>query len=189
MRVSSRDWLRQFTEKRDSLLLEHDDASVAAIAAARAAPPHLARPQEALRERPKEAGPSYAVFRKSIPPKGGGNLAKECPLRSEKSVNPTRTVHAKARALGLDDDQREIMESVTGKGSCSEMGAIRLNVVLMKLDKLRPSDAVAVLEARRRTLSEPGPEGVHALSTTALNPLIASRGERVRTLQDTQVTA
>lgn len=49
MRVSSRDWLRQFTEYRDSILLEHDDAGVgdAAIAAARAAPPDLAGPQEA----------------------------------------------------------------------------------------------------------------------------------------------
>ena len=110
-------------------------------------------------------------------------------MKSEKWVKLTRTVHAKARALGLDDQQREIMESVTGKGSCSEMGAIRLNVVLMKLDKLRPSDAAAVLEAWCRIPGRPGPESMHALSTTALNPLIASRGERVRTLQDTQVTA
>jgi len=110
-------------------------------------------------------------------------------LKSEKWVKLNRTVHAKARALGLDDQQQEIMESVTGKGSCSEMGATRLNAVLMALDKLRPSDAAAVLEARRRILGEPGPEGMHALSTTALNPLIASGGERVRTLQDTQVTA
>ena len=182
----------------------------AAIAAARAAPPDLARPQEALRERgrPKEAGPSYAVFRKSTPPSRGGNLAKECPLKSEESVNLTRTVHAMARALGLDDDERqEIMESVTGKDSCSEMGAIRLNAVLMELDKLWPSDtatgrklkalwisgwrlgAGAVLEAWCWILGEPGPEGMHALTTTALNPLIASRGERIRTLQDTQVTA
>ncbi|MDE0028544.1 MAG: hypothetical protein OXU42_03955 [Deltaproteobacteria bacterium] len=165
-------------------------------------------------------------------------------MRSEKSVNPTRTVHAKARPLGLDDDPRqEITESITGKCSCSEMGAIHLKAVLMELDKLRPSDtatrrklkalsisgwrlgtrdpkdvreaddrlkawlrrvvgmewpaglgraggdAAAVLEARCRILGRPGPEGMHALSATALNPLIASRGERVRTLQDTQVTA
>lgn len=192
-------------------------------------------------------------------------------MKNDKWVRMTRQVHARARALGLDDDaRRDIMERVSGKRSCSEMGTIHLSAVLMELDKLRTPDALpdtptvkklralwisgyhlgvvqdrrdralsafvraqtglsaarwahdprdarkavdrlkawlrraagvqwrtdpehfgvdaaAVLEAQCRILGEPVMDGIHTLTTAALNLLIASRGERVRQVQETRV--
>ena len=64
-------------------------------------------------------------------------------MKSERWVRLTRAVHAKTRALGLDDAaRRDIMERATGKRSCSELGTIGLSAVLTELDRLRSPDAL-----------------------------------------------